>query len=125
MFNKTIGLNIFRELYEVLLGLEIIMDNDDLNCDSQWPKSIHVLAILINLFKYKTLLMTTLRCLQDSLLRSGVEELLNLIIALSNSSLKNHIYFVTGLLGISSSNSGLTWWSCAKLIISKESAKDH
>jgi len=50
------SLNIFKVLYKALLGLEIIIDDDNLKCDSQWPKLIYALAISINLFKYKMLL---------------------------------------------------------------------
>jgi len=35
IFNNMIGLNIFGELYEALLDLEIIMDDKILKCNSQ------------------------------------------------------------------------------------------
>jgi len=35
VFNNTIGLNIFEKSYEVLLGLEIMMEDDVSKCGSQ------------------------------------------------------------------------------------------
>ena len=108
IFNSIISLNIFGELYKALLGLGIIMNDNNLKCNSQWPKLIHALAILINFLRHKILLMITLRCLQDNLLGPGVKTLLHLIIALLDSSSENCVYFVTGLFRISSNKSGLT-----------------
>ena len=34
MFNRTIGLNVLGELYEALLGLEMMMELDILKCNS-------------------------------------------------------------------------------------------
>ena len=55
VFNNTVDLNVFRELYKALLGLEIIINNKNLKCDGQWPNLIHILAILIKLFKDRPL----------------------------------------------------------------------
>jgi len=92
-----------------------MMEDDVLKCDGQWPKLIHVLAILIKFLKHELLLMINLRCLQDNLLELGVKELLHLMIELLNSSLENGIYFVTDLFGISSNKSKLIWQFCTKL----------
>jgi len=92
-----------------------MMEDDVLKCDGQWPKLIHVLAILIKFLKHELLLIITLRCLQDNLLGLGVKELLHLMIELLNSSSENGIYFVTNLFGISSNKYGLIWQFCTKL----------
>jgi len=44
-----IGLNILGVSYEALLGLGIMIDVDILKCTGQYPNSIHILAMLINL----------------------------------------------------------------------------
>ena len=85
MFRSIIGLNIFRVLYEALLGLGMIIDVDILKCDSQCSKLIHILAILIKLLRYELLLTMALRYLQDSLLGPEVKVLLHLLIDILNS----------------------------------------
>jgi len=99
VFNKMIGRNILSRLYEVLLGLEIIIDDDNLKCNSQYCKLIHILIILIKFFKYILSLMITLRCFQDILSRLGIDKLLYLVIALLNFSLENRAYIIVGLVG--------------------------
>ena len=88
MFNMMIGLNILRESYKVLLGLGMIIKLDVLKCDGQCPELIHILVMLIKIFRYKQLLTMTLRCLHNILLGPGVNELLHLKIVLLNSSEK-------------------------------------
>jgi len=83
------------------------MDDDVLKCESQWPKLIHQLAILIKFLRHVILLTIILRCLQDNLSGAGVNELLYLAIELLNSSSKNDIHFVIGLFGIFSNKSRL------------------
>ena len=72
IFTKTISLNIFEMLYKILLELEIMINIDVLKYNSQCPKSIHILAILIKLLKQALLLAITLRCFQDNLLSPGI-----------------------------------------------------
>ena len=115
IFNRTISLNVLGELYEALLGLGMITNNNILKCISQWPKSIHALAILIELLRYKKSLTITLRYLQDNLLGLGVNKLLHLIMELLNSSLEKEIHFVISLFEISSNNSGFIWQFCVEL----------
>jgi len=55
MFKRTINLNIFRVLYEALLSLGIIIEVDILKYDSQYPKLIHVLVILITFLRHDEL----------------------------------------------------------------------
>ncbi len=75
-------------LYDILLGLEIIIDIDILKCNSQYPNSKHALAILMNLLKQSISLIISLRYLQDNLSDLGVESLLYLSIAKRNSFLE-------------------------------------
>jgi len=53
MFDRVIGLNILEELYKALLGLEMMMELDFLKCNSQYPKLMHTLAILMKFLRYK------------------------------------------------------------------------
>ena len=107
IFNRTIGLNDLEELYEALLGLEMIMELDILKCNSQCPKLMHALAMLMKFFRYKLLLTITLRYLHSNLLGSKVNELLHFKIALLNSSSENGVYIIIALFGISSNKSKL------------------
>jgi len=68
-----------------LLGLEIMIVEEILKCDSQWPNSIHVFAIETMLLKYVLSLRIILKCLHDNLLGPRVEELLHLSKKLVNS----------------------------------------
>ena len=115
VFNRMIGLNIFGELQEVLLGLGIIMEDDILKCNSQWPKLMYVLVMLIKFFKHVLLLMMALRCFQDNLSGPEVDELLHFEIKLLNSSSENAIHIITDLLRLSSNKSRLIWWLWAEL----------
>jgi len=115
IFNRTIGLNILGELYKVLVGLGIMMELDILKCNSQCPKLMYILEMLMKILRHKQLLTMILRCLYNSLLGFRVNELLHLKITLLNSSLENGIYIVTALFGISSNNSKLIWWLWDKL----------
>ena len=88
------------KLYKALLGLEMMIDNEILKCDSQYPKLIHMLAILTKFFKHVSSLTIILRCFQDILFRPGVNKLLYLVIELLNSSLENRAHVIAGLVGI-------------------------
>jgi len=114
-FSGTISLNTFEKLYKALLGLRIIIDNNFLKYDSQWPNSMHVSAILIRFLRYVIFLTIVLRYLQDNLLGLEVNKLLYFVIALVNSSSENSFHHVIGLLGVSSNKSMLIWWFCTKL----------
>ena len=76
---------------------------------------MHALTILMKLLRHELLLTMTLRYLQDNLLGLGVEALLHLLMELLNSSSENRVHWVTGLFGISSNKSILTWWFCTEL----------
>ena len=57
-----------EELYKVLFGLEIMIEDDTLKCDDQCPKLTHMLAISTKLFRYILSLTISLRCFHDNLL---------------------------------------------------------
>jgi len=78
MFNRTIGLNVLEELYEALLGLEMMMELDILKCNSQHPKLMYTLIMLMKFLRHKQLLTITLRYLHNSLSGPKVNELLHL-----------------------------------------------
>ena len=63
VLSNMMGQNDLVELYNVLLGLGIITVVDTLKWDGQWPKSIHMLVILINLIVHSLFLTIFLRCL--------------------------------------------------------------
>ena len=94
-----------EESYDSLWGLGIMMDIETLKCNSQWPNSIHVLAMLINFMRHIAFLIYLLRYLYDNFSYPGVNGLLYFAMALVNFSSKNGLYFITCLLGISSSKS--------------------
>jgi len=81
------------------------MDIETLKYNSQCPKSMHVLAILINFLKQTAFLTHLLRHLHNTLSGLGVDELLHFAMVLMNSSSKKKFYFLTGLLSNSSSRS--------------------
>ena len=89
-----------RKLYKALLGLEIMIDDDTLKYNGQCLKLIHVLAMLMILFKHVSSLTITLRCFYDILSRSSVDELLYLTIASLSSSFENEGHSITVLVGI-------------------------
>jgi len=55
-----------------------------LKCNGQYPRSIYILAILIIFFKHIKSLTTTLKYFHETLSRSGVDEILHLLMALMN-----------------------------------------
>ena len=100
IFNKEIGWNILGELYEALLGLGVMINDDTLKCNGQCPKLIHVLAMLMILFKHLSSLTITLRCFHDILSRPSVNELLYLTIASLSSSFEKEGHSMAVLVGI-------------------------
>ena len=83
---------------------------DLLKYDGQYPSSIQVLAMWMMISRYSLSLRMILRWLHDNLSRLGVEALLQLAIAILNSSLENKSQGEVGLLTISSRISTSTWW---------------
>ena len=63
----------------------MIIDDEYLKYNSQYPKSIHILAILMIFFK-QSIYLTTLRYFHEELSRLRVDKLLHLLMALVNSS---------------------------------------
>ena len=115
VFKRTIGWKDLGKSYTALLGLGMTTVIDILKWDGQWPKSIQVLAISMNLVMYSLLLMILLIWLQVSLSRPGADELLHLSIALISSSLENGVHTLATLLGISSKSWRSTSWDWVKL----------
>ena len=108
VLRKTIGLNAFGELYDILLGFNIIIVVEILKWEDQKPRLKHEFTILIKLYKHILFLRICLRWLQESLSGLGVEELLHLVIAIMNSSSENPFHWDTGKGNISSSILSLT-----------------
>ena len=115
ILSKTIGLNAFRESYDILFGFGIIMDKNVLKWEGQWPRLIQVLAILIIFQRHSWFWMMILIYLQDNLSGLGVDILLYFKIALLNSSSEKGFQLVVDMLGISSSKSMFIWWIWAEL----------
>ena len=87
------GLNILGVLYDVLLGLGIIIDVDTLKCEDQCPKLIQALTIFRTLSRYAECFKISFRCLHDNLSSLEVKSLLYLLIADMNSSLEKGGHF--------------------------------
>ena len=109
ILSKTIGLNNLEESYEALLGLGIMTIIDLSKWEGQNPKSIHVLAILMMMPKQLLSLRMILRWLHNNLSGPSLEELLQLAMALLNSSLENRAYEKRGLSVTSSRILMSTW----------------
>ena len=73
------------------------MKDDILKCDSQCPRLIYALAILIKLLRHVLSLTITLRCLYNNLSSPRVEVLLYFVIELLNSSTKKDVQIVVVL----------------------------
>ena len=115
ILRRTIGLKDLGELYDSLLGFGMTIVIEVLKWKDQWSKLIHILAMLIILFKHALSLMILLRCLYDNLFGPGVDKLLHLAMELINSSSENSTQIEGFLLGILSSISISIWWFWAIL----------
>ena len=100
VLSKIISLNDLGELYNTLLGLGMTTIVDLLKWEGQNPWSIHALAMLMMVLKQSASLTMALRWLHDNLSGHGVEELLQLVIALLNFSLENGVHAEGGLSAI-------------------------
>ena len=111
VLSKMIGLNNLGELYEDLLGLEMIIVNNLLKLFGQYPKSMQAFAIFMVLVRQTSCFRIDLRWLYDNLSSPGVDELLQLLIAILNSSFENRAQAVACLFPISSRILLSTcWW---------------
>ena len=110
VLSKTIGLKDFGELYDVLFSLGMIIVIDLLKYDGQYPSSIQALAMQIMIPRHSLSLRIILRWLHDNLSGPGAEALLQLAIAILNSSFENKSQGEVGFLGILSRISTSTWW---------------
>jgi len=110
------GLNDLNELYEGLLGLGMITVEDLLKWLGQYPKLIQAFAIFMILGRHLLCFRTDLRWLHNSLSGPGVDKLLQLLIAILNSSFENGAQAMTCLFPISSKMlmSTCLWWAVLK-----------
>jgi len=74
-----------------LLGLGIIIVEEILKWDGQWPKSVQAFAMEITFLRHVLSLRMILRCLHDNLSSPGIDELLHLVKELMNSSSAKHV----------------------------------
>ena len=112
MLKRTIGQKDLGWLYDCLLGLGITTIDDLLKWFGQCTRLIQASAMLIMLLRQLSCLRMDLRWYYDNLSGPGVDELLHLLIACLNSSLKNKFQSIVNLLLISSRTSMLIhWWS--------------
>ena len=109
ILSRTISLNNLEELYDCLLGLGMTTIVDLLKWDSQNLRSIQVLVMLIILLKQSSSLRMVLRWPYDNLSGPSVEELLQLAMALLNSSLENRVH-EEGNLSVTSSRMLMSTW---------------
>ena len=89
VFRNTIGLNNLGKSYNDLLGFGITIVIEILKCKGQYSNSIQVFTIVIIFFRHILSLRMILRCLYNSLSRSGVDILLHLNKELVNSFSKS------------------------------------
>ena len=130
VFSRTIGLEDLGESYNNLLGLGIIIVVDFLKWFGQYPRSIQVFAIPIMLIRHSSCLRMDLRWFQDRLSGSRADELLQLLIAILNSSFENRGQLTIGLSLLSLRTLMSTWQSKALLkdewsAVYKLSSKRH
>ena len=88
----------------------IIIDNDALKCDSQYPKLIYILAILTMFSKHLSSLMTSLRCFHKILSGLGADKLLYLLMAIVNYFFEKEFHDKYKLEESSSNNNMFTCW---------------
>ena len=97
VLRSTMGQKDLRWSYAILFILEIITVEECLKWLGQCPRFMHALVMLIMLERQSSCLRMVLRCHHVSLSRPGADELLHLIIACLNSSIKNGFYVVVVL----------------------------
>ena len=86
VLRRTIGLKAFRELYDFLLGLGIMIVVDLLKCESQYLTSIQALAMLIMTLRHLSSLKIAFKWLHDNFSGPGADNLLQLASVILNSS---------------------------------------
>ena len=92
-----------------------IINVDNLKCDGQCPKLIQALVMLITETKHSSMLIILFKIFHEILLKPGAEELLYLLIAFLNSSLKKRSHSITGFDGILFKISMLILQICVEL----------
>ena len=68
-----------------------MIDDNILECNSQYPKLMYILVILIKLLRQVLSLIIALKCFQDNLSSPRVDKSLYLAIELLNSLTENDI----------------------------------
>jgi len=109
-------LNILRELYNALLGFEMIED-DFLKWASQWLSMMYMLAMLTKLLRHFSFFTTTFRCFYEIQSGLGVNKLFHLSITLLNFSWEKSVQIIVVFEGILFKASELIQQSWAKLSI--------
>ena len=115
VLSRTMGQKAFGWLYEVLLGLGMMIVAEILKCLGQYPRLIHESAILIMLVRQRSCLTMNFRWRQVSLSGSGADASLHLLITDLNSSLENKLHLWEGLCSTSLRILRSTWWFKALL----------
>ena len=110
VLSRTIGLKDFGESQDFLFSLGMTTVVDLLKYDGQYPSSIQVLVMWMMISRHSLSLRMILRWLHDNLSGLGAEALLQLAIAILNSSLENKGQEEVGLSMISLRISTSTWW---------------
>ena len=95
----------------------MIMDNDILKWDSQWPILIHMLVMLTILIIYLLSLVIALKCFQEIQYSLGVDESFYLLMVLLTSSFKKDNHSEVIFDGSLSKMLRLTWQFCVELNI--------
>ena len=88
----------------------MIIDNDALKYDSQYPKLIYILAMLTMFSKHLSSLMTSLRCFHKILSGLGADKLLYLLMAIVNYFFEKEFYGKYELEESFSNNDMFTCW---------------
>ena len=97
ILSKTIGWQALEKLQNFLFSFRITIVVDILKCEGQCSKSIHILAISMNLLRHALSLTIILKYLQDNLSSLEVDKLLYFLTTLMNSFFKNEFHIMTSL----------------------------
>jgi len=92
VLRRTIGQNVLGLLYNSLLSFKMIINNNFLKCEDQYLRSMYGFSILTMLAIHSLLPTNTLKCFQETWSEPGVNELLHLLIVLTNLEMENGGY---------------------------------
>ena len=108
VFSRTMGLNDLGELYDSLLGLGMMTDDDALNCGGHVSNLMHALAMWVILSRHTLSAVIALRCLQEIWSGPGVDNEEHLVKVSLSSWLEKGGHSMGSLCGISLMISRLT-----------------